>query len=404
MALRKKKQQLSDKHTHEQSMLNMAMPNPAYQSTLHGVRREHVAVEAERQARRKKIKKRIIIAVVSILLLAGLWVGWKFLSNSAKIFGWGDLFGLFSNTKLKGEDEGHVNILLAGNSSDDAGHGGANLTDSIMILSINTKENTAFMMSVPRDLYVNIPDHGYAKINETYQDGETDKFNEAGYADGGMGLLQKVIGQNFGVDFQYYALVNYGALRDAVNAVGGVTVNVQSTDSRGLYDPSRDLTTGQALVNLPNGPQKLSGQQALNLARARGNAYGSYGFARSDFDRTKHQQQILLGLKEKAGSASTLSNPVKVGQLFDSLGNNVKTDMKLSEVKRLYTITKKIPSADIASATLNDGGDIELLQSYRTRTGQSALVPSAGVDDYSKIQAYVQELLAKRSTAPQKKN
>jgi polyisoprenyl-teichoic acid--peptidoglycan teichoic acid transferase len=403
MPLRKNKQHQPDRNVQD-TMLNMSIPNPAYQSTLHGARREHVAMEAERKARRSKLKKRIMLALAGLLVLAGLWVGWKFLSNSAKIFGWDDLLGLFSNTKLKGEDDGHVTILLAGNSADDAGHGGAQLTDSIMILSINTKQHTAFMMSVPRDLYVNIPDHGYAKINEAYQDGEADNFSESGYADGGMGLLQKVIAQNFGVDFQYYALVNYSALRDAVNAVGGIAVNIASSDPRGLYDPSRDLTTGQPLVNLPNGPQKLNGQQALNLARARGHAYGSYGFARSDFDRTAHQQQILLGLKEKASSAGTLSNPVKVGQLFDSLGNNVKTDMKLVEVKRLYTITKKIPNADITSATLNNGKDIQLLQSYQTRLGQSALVPAAGIDDYSAIQAYVRELLDKQSTITNSSN
>lgn len=400
MPLRKKKTSAADPKGQDRNMLNMALPNPAYQTTLRNVQREQSTVEFERKARRKKIKKRVVIGLVAIVLLAGLWVGWKFVSNSAKIFGWDDIWWLFSKTKLKGEDEGHVNILLAGNSSDDAGHGGANLTDSIMILSINTKENTAFMMSVPRDLYVNVPDHGYAKINEAYQDGESSKFKESGYAEGGMGMLQKVVSQNFGLDFQYHALVNYGALRDAVNAVGGITVNVSSTDPRGLYDPSRDLITGKALVNLPNGPQKLDGHQALNLARARGNAYGSYGFARSDFDRTKHQQQILLALKEKASSAGTLSNPVKIGQLFDSLGNNVKTDMSLAEVKRLYEITKKIPSSDIASATLNDGKEIELLQSYRTRTGQSALVPKAGVDDYSAIQTYVKELLDKKSSQP----
>ena len=397
MALRKKKSNSTPRATQD-NMLNMALPNPAYQSTLHTVRDTRHDAELRERLRRKKLKKRIIIIVCAVFLLAGLWTGWKFLSNSAKIFGWDDLLGLFSNTKLKGEDEGHVNILLAGNSSDDAGHGGAELTDSMMVLSINTHENTAFMLSVPRDLYVDIPDHGYAKINETYQDGEADNFSESGYAKGGMGLLQKVISQKFGLDLHYYALVNYGALRDAVNAVGGITINVQSSDPRGLYDPSRDLTNGKALVNLPNGMQKLNGQQALNLARARGNAYGSYGFARSDFDRTKHQQQILVALKEKAASAGTLSNPVKVGQLFDSLGNNVKTDMELAEVKRLYKITKDVPSADITSATLNNGSDIELLQSYRTRLGQSALVPSAGVDDYSAIQAYVQELMNKKSS------
>lgn len=372
----------------EDNMLNKALPNPAYLSGM-----DMKSPQEPKKRNWKKIFKRVGITLGVLILLAGGWVGWKFVSNSAKIFGWGNLFGLFQQTKLKGEDEGRVNILLAGNSADDPGHGGGDLTDSIMIMSINTKDNTAFLLSIPRDLYVNIPDQGYAKINEAYQDGERADFSESGYADGGMGLLEKTISQNFGISFHYYALVNYSALREAVNAVGGITVNIQSTDPRGLYDPSRDLTTGGALVNLSNGTHTLNGQQALALARARGDAYGSYGYARSDYTRTENQRMILIALKDKVSSSSTLANPIKLGELFDSLGNNVKTDMKLAEVKRLYTVTKKIPSADIASASLNNGTDVILLTSYTNRYGQSTLIPKAGIDDYSEIQAYVQSLI-----------
>jgi len=389
----RKKQSPNDQK--EQNMLHKALPNPAYQ--YHS---PEVAPTQQKNWKKKAKKAAIILAI--ILLLGGGWVGWKFVSNSAKVFGWDNLFGLFQKTKLKGEDEGRVNILLAGNSSDDPNHGGADLTDSIMIMSINTKDNTAFLLSVPRDLYVDIPEHGYAKINETYQDGEQEKFSESGYADGGMGLLEKVISQNFDITPHYYALVNYGALRDAVNAVGGITVDVQSNDPRGLYDPSRDLATGQALVNLSNGTHKLDGQQALNLARARGQAYGAYGYGRSDFTRTENQQKILVAIKDKASSAGTLSNPVKVGKLFDSLGNNIKTDMKLAEVKRLYTLSKEIPNADITSATLNNGKDIQLIEGYTNRYGQSTLVPTAGVDDYSEIQTYIRELMAKPASQPKK--
>lgn len=373
----------------DDNMLNKALPNPAYLSGM-----DTEPLEETKKRDWKKIWKRAGITLGVLVLLSGGWVGWKFVSNSAKIFGWGNLFGLFQQTKLKGEDEGRVNILLAGNSADDPGHGGGDLTDSIMIMSINTNDNTAFLLSVPRDLYVNIPDHGYAKINETYQDGERDNFSESGYADGGMGLLEKTISQNFGISFQYYALVNYSALREAVNAVGGITVNIQSSDPRGLYDPSRDLTTGQALVNLSNGTHTLNGQQALALARARGDSYGSYGYGRSDYTRTENQRMILIALKDKVASSGTLANPIKLGELFDSLGNNVKTDMKLAEVKRLYTVTKKIPNSDITSASLNNGTDVLLLTNYTNRYGQSTLIPKAGIDDYSEIQQYVQNLIA----------
>lgn len=394
---RKQSQHLNPE-TQRENMLNRALPNPAYQSVL-GPHMNPVEDPAKVKKRNwKRIAKRTSITLLIVILLGGGWVGWKFVSNSAKVFGWGNLFGLFEHTKLKGEDQGRVNILLAGNSADDPGHNGANLTDSIMIMSLDTNNNTAFLLSVPRDLYVNIPGHGYAKINETYQDGQTDNFNESGYASGGMGLLEKVISQNFGVTSDYYALVNYTALRDAVNAVGGVDINVQSSDPRGLYDPSKDLQTGQALVNLSNGVHTLNGQQALDLARARGDSYRSYGYALSDFTRTQNQRQILIAIKNKATASSTLSNPIKLGQLFDSFGNNINTDMSLGEAKRFYTLMKKTPSADIASASLNDGKNVVLLKSYTNKYGQSTLIPAAGIDDYSAIQAYVQSLMSAKSS------
>ncbi|HET8670475.1 MAG TPA: hypothetical protein VFM05_07585, partial [Candidatus Saccharimonadales bacterium] len=148
------------------------------------------------------------------------------------------------------------------------------------------------------------------------------------------------------------------------------------------------------LVRLPNGPVDLNGVAALGLARARGNARGSYGYAQGDFVRTENQRKILIGIKEKAASLSTLSSPVRLGRLMDALGANVQTDFEAGELRRLYDLSKEIPASGIVSASLNDADEKNLLQSYRTRRGQAALVPAAGIDDYSEIQAYVQKLSA----------
>jgi LCP family protein required for cell wall assembly len=344
----------------------------------------------------KKIVKRTLVTLLILVLLASGWVGFKLLKNEIKLFGWGGVTSLLHKTRLKGEDSGHVNILLAGNSADDPGHSGGNLTDSIMVVSLNTKTNTAFMLSIPRDLYVDIPgdDFGYAKINEAYQDGEQSHFHESGYADGGMGLLEKTVSEHLGMPINYYALVNYSAVRQAVNAVGGITVTIQSSDPRGLYDPSPDLNNNyKPLVKLPNGVNQLNGVQALGLSRARGDHYGAYGYGLSDFTRTSNQRLILLGLKDKVTSLGTLSNPVKLGELFDSVGDNVKTDMTLAEVRRAYDLSKALPDKNIASVGLNDVNGQSLLASYTNRLGQSTLIPKAGIDDFSAIQDYVNTLL-----------
>lgn len=339
-------------------------------------------------------KKKITLLCLLPLILIGLWLGSKFVFNVSKIFH-GNILGVFSTTKLRGEDQGRVNILLAGNSADDPGHDGANLTDSIMLISLDTRNHTGFMLSIPRDLYVNIPGYGHAKINETYVAGQQQHFSQPGYPDGGMGLLEEVVNQSLGIKPQYYALINYSALRDAVNAVGGVTVNIQSSDPRGLYDGNIDWTTHGPLVKLSNGQHTLTGQQALDLARARGDPPArSYGFANSDFTRTQDQRMLLLALKNKIMSTGVLANPVKLTNLFDSLGQNITTDMSVSEAHRAYDLMKQINNSSITSYGLNDINGTSNLSSYRTAGGESALAPTAGLDDFSQIQQALQRIMS----------
>ncbi len=342
-----------------------------------------------KRLRRKITLKRSVVALSILVLLVGGWVGGTLIYNAHKLFG-GSIFGVLHQTHLKGEGVGRVNILLAGNSADDAGHAGGELTDSIMILSIDTKNNKAFMLSIPRDLWVAIGQSGHQKINAAYVYGEDQEFNQEGYPAGGMGQLEQVVEQDFGIDINYYSLIDYNAFRDAVNAVGGIEVNIASSDPRGIYDPSIDYTTGGPLVpKLSNGIHHLNGQQALDLARARGDAYNSYGFAGSDFDRTLHQRQMLVALKSKAVSVGVLANPAKVSSLSNAIGNNVKTDMTLGEFRRLYDLIKPIKAGDIKSLSLNDAEGKNLLTSYTAAGGQSALIPAAGLDDYNDIQTFI---------------
>lgn len=345
-----------------------------------------------RRAKRVFSLKRAVLFLSVLIVLAGGWLGWKFIYNAHKLFG-GSVLSIFTSSKLKGEDDGRVNILLAGNSADDKGHQGGTLTDSIMLLSIDTRNHQAFMLSVPRDLYVSIPGHRHQKINAVYPDGNASHFSQNGYPNGGMGLLEKTISQDFGIPIHYYALIDYNAFKQSVDAVGGIDINIQSPDKRGLYDPDIDYATGKKLVpKTSNGWHHLNGQQALDLARARGDAYGSYGFPQSDFDRTAHQRQMLLALKSKATSAGVVTNPVRLGELFDSIGNNVKTDLTLSNVHRLYDLTKDIGGNNIQSLSLNNANGKNLLMNYTAPNGESALAPAVGLDNYSQIRAYLQRL------------
>lgn len=370
---------------------NIDAKNPLAAGRQRGEKKRQGKLRKLHFLRTKKFWKRLSLSILALFILTGGWLGYKVVRNELKIFH-GNPLSVFTTTKLRGEDVGRVNILLAGNSSDDPGHQGADLTDSIMIISIDTKNNTAFMLSVPRDLYVNIPGNGYAKINAAYVDGQADNFNESGYFPGGMGQLQQVIQNNFGITLNYYALVDYNAFRDAVNAVGGISVDIKSQDPRGLYDPSEDYVTHGPLVKLTNGVHELDGEQALDLARARGDAYGSYGFPNSDFDRTSNQRLMLLALKAKSTSTGVLANPLKISSLLDAIGNNLTTDFSASEAHRLYDLGNNISANNVQSIGLNDVNGTDLLANYETEDGESALIPAAGIDDFSAIQAYIQQL------------
>lgn len=358
-------------------------PQPSPPAAADNRQRQTPVTPVNPPRRPKKAKKKhswpkvILKAFGILLLLTVIAFGARFAADLAKLTGDKNpfaLIGAFQRAPLKNEN-GRVNILVAGNSVDDVGHNGASLTDSIMVLSIDTKKNTALMLSVPRDMWVEIPRQGHSKIN-------------AAYTYDGMDTLKEVIETNLDLPIHYTALVNYGAFKDAVDAVGGISITIKSDDPRGLYDSSLDWTsrTCCALAKYPNGTVTLNGKQALNLARARGEGYGSYGF-NADFTRTENQRLMLLGIREKALKSSTLSNPLKISNLVSAISQNVKTDLQLKEIQTLYSYAKEIDVAKIDSFNINTlkGEDETMLSNYTSPDGQSALIPAAGVDNYSEI-------------------
>lgn len=126
-------------------------PSSQHRATLvepRRARRRGATPVKPRRSRTRRIILTILAIIAAIFLLSAGYVAYKFVRDATKI-SHGGILGLFDTNKLTGEDQGRVNILLAGNSADDPGHGGADLTDSIMVVSINTKNNTAFMLSIP---------------------------------------------------------------------------------------------------------------------------------------------------------------------------------------------------------------------------------------------------------------
>ena len=353
------------------------------------------------KANRRKIIKRAIIALAIILLLIGAFVVIKAFIAGRSVFK-GDLFGLVQAKQLKMDENGRSNILIVGTSEDDPGHQGADLTDSIMVLSVDQNKKNAYMISVPRDLeakYGRACVSGYAgKVNVYFScvnGANTDEAEQERQTE-----ARKFFGEILGLEIQYSAHVNYSVLRDTVAALGGITVTIESTDPRGQMDSNFDwkckggnerasLATMKKncppnghFIDYPNGPANLDAEHALYLAQARGDAAPTYGFERSNFDREQNQQKIIKAIKEKALSSGTLTNLGKVTGLIDALGNNLRTNFDTSEIATLISLAQKIPNSSITSLDFQKDG-------IMTDNAQ----PAAGLYQFGPLQAYINKKL-----------
>jgi LCP family protein required for cell wall assembly len=288
---------------------------------------------------------------------------------------------------LKGEGDGRVNILLLGVGG--AGHEGADLTDTIVVFSVDPVNHTAAFLSVPRDLWVKMPVNyfgQYQKINAAYESGkyrylgQVDASNaNAAAVEAGFSSVDQAVEGVLGITINYHVLVNFQAFRQAVDTVGGVSVDVKDQ----LYDPTMAWENGGNPVLAPAGVQAMNGKQALLYARSRETS--------SDFARTDRQRQLLVALKDKVLTAGTLSNPAKIDGLMNTFGDNVYSDLSLPNAQRLYSITKNIDDSQIASVDLSKPPQSLVTTDH---VGNISVVrPRAGFNEYGLIQTFVRTQL-----------
>lgn len=350
----------------------------------------------EKQSRPKSKVKRFFKWFFILLLIAGLglggYLGYKFFAASGSILK-GNIFDIVQNQPLKKDANGRSNFVVFGTAEDDENgeHGGANLTDSIMVLSVDQVKKDAYMISLPRDLWVTYEETctvgNQGKLNAAYFCASNDGEDEAA----GAAALQAQMKKILGLDVQYYIHLNFTAVVDAVNAVGGVDVTIESEDPRGILDRNFDWKCRFTCyyVNYKNGEVvHLDGEHALALARAR-NASGGYGLPGGNFDREKNQQKIIKALREKALSAGTLTNLGAVTGLIDAMGKNLRTNIETREIRTLMSLASDISSDSIISLSLVD--EEKPLVTTGSYNEQSIVRPVLGISDFSGIQAYIKK-------------
>jgi len=264
--------------------------------------------------------------------------------------------------KLPDDDPNRLNILLLGIRGGDNVEEGNLLADTIILLSVDKESGKSALISIPRDLYVRI-----------WGSGESKKINSA-YAYGGINYAKKTVSLVTGLYVDYGISINFDGFKDIVDTLGGITVYLDEPFEESFQwakegkeeneywfikefpiDENQSSTTTASttqrwVFHVPAGRNYLNGENALYYARSR--------YSTNDFDRMHRQQRILIALKEKILSLGVLANPLKIYSLLDILGNNVKMDISLEEIKNLIELSSDLDTQDIIKITFeaSEGG------------------------------------------------
>ncbi len=230
-------------------------------------------------------------------------------------------------------DRDRVNILLLGVDRR-PGESGPTRTDTMIVVTLDPESLTAGMLSIPRDLWVEVPGFGEHRINTAHFLG--DRYS---YPGGGAALAMRTVEYNLGVPIHYYARINFQGFRDIVDTLGGVTVEVPREIIDTQY-PTDDY--GYTTIRIPAGLQHMDGDVALRYVRTR---HGS-----SDFDRVLRQQQVLLAMRERALRLDILP---RLPDLIRTMGYTASTDMTPTDILALAQIGAEIDLDRIKAGAIN---------------------------------------------------
>jgi LCP family protein required for cell wall assembly len=242
-----------------------------------------------------------------------------------------------------------INLLLMGIDQRPAG-ALPGLADVIMIASVDPVQGSVVLISIPRDLWVEIPNHGEGRINSAYFYGELD-------GSGGAGLMKSTIEHNFGFSVDYYGRLDFGCFKRIIDILGGITVDVPEPVRDDRYP---DDHYGYMRIYIPAGRQHMDGETALQYVRARHES--------SDFSRMRRQQQVLLAARDKALRLDIIFS---LPDLIPLLGRTFSTDVPLENLLALANLATQIELEDIQLRVIDESLTIP----YVTADGAQVLLP-----------------------------
>ena len=322
-----------------------------------------------------KFKKRIIILVLALVITSlGIWY---FRNKQAQNI----VSGVVASPLdiLKNSD-GITNVLLLGIGGD--GHEGADLTDSILAVSFNLKTNQATLIPIPRDVWV---PSMKAKINTAYHYGNERREG------GGRDLAKSSVSETLGIPIHYAFVLDFQGFVKAIDAVGGIDVEVDNTFDDYKYPiPGKETAQPESEryehVHFDKGLTHMDGSTALKFARSR-HAEGDEG---TDFARGLRQQKIILAFRSKVFSTNTIFNSDTINNLKDTVWGSIDTDIEGKEQASFPRVFLSLGGKEnIKNVSLTDY--LINPKNLREYANQWVLVPNPSLEE---LQNYVKTQLA----------
>jgi polyisoprenyl-teichoic acid--peptidoglycan teichoic acid transferase len=323
----------------------------------------------------------IILIIFGVVFVASISLAYKFYSTSKKIIDSGQNTSFIQSIKditstdrkvLRGEKSERINILLVGLAGKN--YPGSNLTDSIIVASINPKTYQTALLSVPRDLYVKIPETNYyTKINALYA--RSEDFDQSGKM--GIEDLKKTLSDITGLDINYYVAIDFEGFKQIIDELGGIKIQVPKDLHDERYPgPNYSYET----FDIKQGLYTLDGATALKYARTRHDEDG-------DFGRAYRQQQILEAVRQKSFSIGTLMNLPAINNILETLGNHLRTDVPLDEINSFLDLVGKIDTHTTINKVLDAGKpDSVMAVSHVMLGGVRAFILIPRTGSYDEIQ------------------
>jgi LCP family protein required for cell wall assembly len=228
-------------------------------------------------------------------------------------------------------------------------------TDTMMLLSVNLQSQQVSLLSIPRDLYVEIPGYGRDRLNTALVHGAN--INDEDPV-AGMEVAIQTIEQTFGVNIDHYVVVNLRTVEETIDSLGGVDMFVPYTISDPTYI---NWETGEPLY-IPEGQNHFDGDTALRYVRTRNQD--------SDFARSGRQQQLLLALRQKALYLGVTEILARAPVIYQHVKSGVFTDLSLEDMVALAQVGSDIPIENIHTAVLNS----DYVTSYLSEEGSHVLL------------------------------